>query len=126
MLFSHLYSVNETIYDPSLFAIGVAGLFAMMCGVMLMVLSRNSRLRMELRTAKVRCEELADFTWELKEAEARAVSLLEAQGDLIVRRDSEAASPTPTTRSARSPAAARRAARHRRQRCRCSSRARSA
>ena len=45
VLFSHLYSVNETIYDPSSFAIGVAGLFAMMCGVMLMVMSRNSRLR---------------------------------------------------------------------------------
>jgi PAS domain S-box-containing protein len=56
---------------------------------MLMVMARNSRLRAELRAAKVRCEELADFTWELKEAEARAASLLEAQGDLIVRRDSE-------------------------------------
>jgi PAS domain S-box-containing protein len=88
-LFSHLYSVNEAIYDTSSFAIGVAGLFAMMCGVMLMVLSRNGRLRAELRHAKTRCEQLADFTWELKEAEARAVSLLEAQGDLIVRRDSE-------------------------------------
>ena len=43
---------------------------------------------MELRLAKIRCEELADGTWELKEAEARATSLLEAQGDLIVRRDS--------------------------------------
>ena len=43
---------------------------------------------MELRLAKIRCEELADSTWELKEAEARATSLLEAQGDLIVRRDS--------------------------------------
>ncbi len=42
---------------------------------------------MELRRAKARCEELADRTWELKEAEARATSLLEAQGDLIVRRD---------------------------------------
>ena len=89
VLFTHLYSVNEAIYDPSSFAIGVAGLFAMMCGIMLMVLSRNSRLRLELRKAKVRCEELADFTWELKEAEARAVSLLESQGDLIVRRDGE-------------------------------------
>ena len=89
VLFSHIYSVNESIYDPSLFAIGVGGLFAIMCGVMLMVVSRNSRLSLELRHAKVRCEELADFTWELKEAEARAVSLLEAQGDLIVRRDSE-------------------------------------
>jgi len=89
VLFTHIYSVNESIYDPSTFAIGVAGLFSMMCGVMLMVLSRNSRLRVELRAARIRCEELADFTWELKEAEARAVSLLEAQGDLIVRRDSE-------------------------------------
>ena len=89
VLFSHLYSVNEAIYDPSSFAIGVAGLFSMMCGIMLMVMARNSRLRAELRAAKLRCEELADFTWELKDAEARAASLLEAQGDLIVRRDSE-------------------------------------
>jgi PAS domain S-box-containing protein len=88
VLFTHLYHVNETIYDPSLFAIGVGGLFSMACGVMLMVLSRNSRLRMELRHAKARCEQLADLTWELKEAEARASSLLEAQGDVIVRRDS--------------------------------------
>ena len=89
VLFTHLYSVNEAIYDPSSFAIGVAGLFSMMCGIMLMVMARNSRLRAELRAAKLRCEELADFTWELKDAEARAASLLEAQGDLIVRRDSE-------------------------------------
>jgi PAS domain S-box-containing protein len=89
VLFTHIYSVNESIYDPSSFAIGVAGLLSMMCGVMLMVLSRSSRLRVELRAAKIRCEELADFTWELKEAEAHAVSLLESQGDLIVRRDSE-------------------------------------
>ncbi len=89
MLFAHLYRVNESIYDPSLFAIGVGGLFCLLCGVMLMVLSRNSRLAMELKRAKIRCEELADSTWELKEAEARATSLLEAQGDLIVRRDSE-------------------------------------
>jgi PAS domain S-box-containing protein len=89
VLLYYIYRVNEAAYDPAMFAIGVAGLFAMMCGVMLMVLSRNSRLRLELRNAKVRCEELADFTWELKEAEARAVSLLEAQGDLIVRRDGE-------------------------------------
>ena len=89
VLFTHLYSVNESIYDPSSFATGMAGLFAMMCGIMLMVIARNSRLRAELRAAKLRCEELADFTWELKEAEARAASLLEAQGDLIVRRDSD-------------------------------------
>ena len=32
-------------------------------------------------------EELNDRNWELREAEERARSLLEAQGDLIVRRD---------------------------------------
>ncbi len=56
---------------------------------MLMVMSRNSRLRLELRIARARCEELADGTWELKESEERAVSLLDAQGDLILRRDRE-------------------------------------
>ena len=71
VLFAHLFRVNEPIYDPSLFAIGVGGLFCLLCGIMLMVLSRNSRLAMELRRAKIRCEELADRTWELKEAEAR-------------------------------------------------------
>ena len=34
-----------------------------------------------------RAEDLADRNWELKEAEERAKSLLEAQGDMIVRRD---------------------------------------
>ncbi len=87
VLFTYLFHVNESIYDPSLFAIGIGGLFCLLCGVMLMVMARNSRLRMELRLAKIRCEELADSTWELKESEARATSLLEAQGDLIVRRD---------------------------------------
>ena len=89
VLFSHLYAVNESIYDPSLFAIGIGGLFSMLCGIMLMVMSRNSRQRLELRRAAARCEELADHIWELKEAEERATSLLEAQGDLIVRRDIE-------------------------------------
>jgi PAS domain S-box-containing protein len=88
-LFAHIYRVNETIYDPKLFAIGIGGLFSMLCGIMLMVMSRNSRLRGALRSAKMRCEELADYTWELKEAEARAISLLDSQGDVIVRRDGE-------------------------------------
>ncbi len=89
VMFSHLYAVNESIYDPSLFAIGVGGLFSMICGVMLMVLSRNGRQRLEIKRAAARCEELADHVWELKESEERATSLLEAQGDLIIRRDSD-------------------------------------
>src|SRR5215212_9773196 len=57
VLFVHLYRVNEQIYDPSSFAIGVAGLFSMACGVVLMQLTRNSRLRQELHSAKARWAE---------------------------------------------------------------------
>jgi len=46
VLFTHLFHVNESIYDPSMFAIGVGGLFCRQCGVMLMVMARNSRLRL--------------------------------------------------------------------------------
>jgi PAS domain S-box-containing protein len=84
-----IYEANRATYDPSLFAIGVGGLFALACGVILMLLARISRLGLELRTTAARCEELGDQAWELKEAEQRATSLLEAQGDLIVRRDAD-------------------------------------
>jgi signal transduction histidine kinase/CheY-like chemotaxis protein len=87
--FASMFHANQGIYDPHRYAIGVAGLFSMACGVILMLMTRNSRLRMELRSAKARCEALADGVWELKEAEARATSLLEAQGDVIVRRDKD-------------------------------------
>jgi signal transduction histidine kinase/CheY-like chemotaxis protein len=89
VLFTHLYRVNEEIYDPSQFAIGVAGLFSIACGVLLILLTRNRRLDHELQSAKARCEALADGIWELKETEARATSLLEAQGDVIIRRDKD-------------------------------------
>ena len=89
VLFTHIYSVNETIYDPSSFAIGVAR--PVLDDVRRHADGAVAQQPPARRTAraKLRCEELADFTWELKEAEARAVSLLESQGDLIVRRDSE-------------------------------------
>jgi signal transduction histidine kinase/CheY-like chemotaxis protein len=65
----YVHRVNETVYDPSSFALGLGGLFSMGCGVLLMVLSRGSRLSMELRRARARCKELADGIWEMKEAE---------------------------------------------------------
>ena len=40
------------------------------------------------RMLEDRIEELSDRIWEVREAEERARSLLEAQGDIIVRRDS--------------------------------------
>ena len=47
VLFVYLYSVNEDVYDPSLFAIGVGGLFAASCGAILLLMNSNRRLRAE-------------------------------------------------------------------------------
>ena len=49
---------------------------------------RNRSLKRPSGSWKTRAEELSDRIWELKEAEERARGFLEAQGDLIVRRDS--------------------------------------
>jgi len=87
VLFVYLYSVNEEVYDPSLFAIGVGGLFAASCGAILLLVNSNRKFRAELRRSLTRCELLADRNWELQEAEQRARSLFESQGDLIVLRD---------------------------------------
>ncbi|MGH8636174.1 MAG: histidine kinase dimerization/phospho-acceptor domain-containing protein, partial [Burkholderiales bacterium] len=45
--------------------------------------------KQELRALQQRAENLEDSNWELKEAEERAKSFLQAQGDVIVRRDSD-------------------------------------
>src|SRR5665647_3967544 len=74
-------------YDPYAFATGVGALFAAACAVIAFLLMRRRIVAERLRTLEVRFEELSDRNWELREAEERARSLLEAQGDLIVRRD---------------------------------------
>src|SRR5262249_2329812 len=53
-----------------------------------LLIGRNGELRAELHRLEERVEALADRNFELKDAEERARSLLEAQGDVIVRRDS--------------------------------------
>ncbi|GAB1717747.1 MAG: multi-sensor hybrid histidine kinase [Nitrobacter sp.] len=76
-------------YDPNTFAIGVSFLFALAC-VALAVLSMRLRwISKKLRKAALHNEALADRNWELKEAEERARSLFESQGDLIVLRNSD-------------------------------------
>jgi PAS domain S-box-containing protein len=76
-------------YDPNTFAVGVSFLFAVAC-VALAVLSMRLRwMRRKLRKVAIHNEALADRNWELKEAEERARSLFESQGDLIVLRDSD-------------------------------------
>ena len=77
-------------YDPYAYATGVGALFAGACAVIAFMLTRR-RIRVgKIRALEARVEELSDRNWELREAEERARSLLEAQGDLIVRRDAGA------------------------------------
>ena len=74
-------------YNPHLFASGIGTLFAAACAAMALLIYRNRYLRAELRRLEERVEELSDRNWELKDAEERARSFVEAQGDVIVRRD---------------------------------------
>ena len=76
-------------YNPNAFAIGASFLFAIAC-VGLAALSMRLRfMRRKLRKIAMHNEALADRNWELKEAEERARSLFESQGDLIVLRDAD-------------------------------------
>ncbi|MBI3704096.1 MAG: response regulator [Rhizobiales bacterium] len=76
-------------YDPYAYATGVGALFAAACAVIAFMLMRQRAHRERVRELEATIEELSDNNWEMREAEERARSLLEAQGDLIVRRDGE-------------------------------------
>src|SRR6202008_3055977 len=78
-------------YDPNAFAIGASFLFALAC-VGLATLSMRLRwMRRRMRKLALHNEALADRNWELKEAEERARSMFESQGDLIVLRHADGA-----------------------------------
>src|SRR5580700_3881465 len=76
-------------YDPNSFAIGASFLFAIACLALATVSMRLRFVRRKLRNIALHNEALADRNWELQEAEDRARSLFESQGDLIVLRDAE-------------------------------------
>src|SRR3984893_15045449 len=76
-------------YDPNAFAIGASFLFAIACAGLATLSMRLRFLHKKLRKIALHNETLADRNWELKEAEERARSLFESQGDLIVLRDGE-------------------------------------
>ncbi len=76
-------------YDPHAFAIGASFLFAVACVALATLSVRLRWIRKRLRKLALHNEALADRNWELKEAEERARSLFEAQGDLIVLRDAD-------------------------------------
>jgi PAS domain S-box-containing protein len=76
-------------YDPNNFAIGASFLFAIACLALATVSMRLRFLRKKMRKIVLHNEALADRNWELQEAEDRARSLFEQQGDLIVLRDAK-------------------------------------
>src|SRR5439155_6444173 len=76
-------------YDPHAFAIGASFLFAIACVALATLSFRLRWIRHKLRKIALHNETLADRNWELQEAEQRARSLFESQGDLIVLRDAE-------------------------------------
>jgi len=76
-------------YDPHAFAIGASFLFAIACLWIVTLGIRLRLMRKKMRKVAMHNEALADRNWELQEAEARARSLFESQGDLIVLRDAE-------------------------------------
>jgi PAS domain S-box-containing protein len=77
-------------YDPQAFALGVSFLFAIACVALATLSVRLRLMRAKLRKVAMHNEALADRNWELQEAEQRARSLFESQGDLIVLRDAQA------------------------------------
>jgi PAS domain S-box-containing protein len=81
--------MSHASYDPYSYATGVGALFAAACAAIAFLLMRRRAAKEKMRDLEIRIEELADRNWELREAEERARSLLEAQGDLIVRRDAQ-------------------------------------
>ncbi|MGY4599745.1 PAS domain S-box-containing protein [Bradyrhizobium sp. GM22.5] len=74
-------------YDPNAFAIGVSFLFALACLGLATLSMRLRFVNKRMRALAAHNETLIDRNWELKEAEERARSLFEQQGDLIVLRD---------------------------------------
>ena len=78
--------LQTTTYDLTSYAIGGSLLVAVCAVIAFAFLRRASAAAM--RALETRIEELSDRNWELRESEERARGLLEAQGDVIVRRDS--------------------------------------
>lgn len=74
-------------YNPNTFAIGASFLFALACLGLATLSMRLRFVNRRMRKLAAHNEALIDRNWELKEAEERARSLFESQGDLIVLRD---------------------------------------
>ena len=65
--------------------------FSAVCGALVLLAWRVHALKSANRRLEARAEELSDRNWELRDAEERARSFVDAQGDVIIRRDVEGA-----------------------------------
>src|SRR5262249_51737902 len=74
-------------YDAHLFSTGIAALFGAACGSIGLLLGRLRLIRIEMHDLDDSFEKVSDLNWELKEAQERAKSFLQAQGDAVMRRD---------------------------------------
>lgn len=74
---------------PWLAAVAALLICALTCGALACALRRHFTLGRRTRVLEARIEDLSDHAFELRESAERTRSLLEAQGDLIVRRDAE-------------------------------------
>ncbi len=74
-------------YDPQAFAVGSSFLFACACVGLAMMSMQARWLKRQMRKIAAHNDVLSDRNWELKEAEERARTLFEAQGDVIVVRN---------------------------------------
>lgn len=74
-------------HDAYAWATGIGAALATACVAIQLLLRRCRRMAATIRRLEAQVDELCDRNWELREAEERARSLLQAQGDLIVRRD---------------------------------------
>src|SRR5499427_859167 len=75
--------------DPQSLAIGLAALAGGAVGLAALLVARHRSLHRRLDALRIRAEALSDRNWELKESQERARGFLEAQGDVIVRRDAD-------------------------------------
>jgi PAS domain S-box-containing protein len=82
-------TIGDAPDDPPRIVIGAAALLGAACGTIALLVTHNRMLRRSMRDQRARAEDLSDRNWELKEAEERAKCFLEAQGDVIVRRDGD-------------------------------------
>src|SRR5262245_48077285 len=79
--------IQTAAYDLTSFAVIGGALLLAAAATVALMLSRHRSITSAMRALEARNEELFEHNWQLREAAERARSLLEAQGDLIVRRD---------------------------------------